>query len=582
MALSQSLKPINIPQAIQQALDFQRQGRLPQAEKLYSDVLALRPDYFEALNMLGLIKLQQGDLPGALRLMAAALQARPKSPELLLNYSLVLNSLGRYGDALAALDLALTFKRRSVEAHNNRGAILEKLGRDEEALESFQRALDIKSNHADAVKGFDRVLAIKPDYAKAHNNRGAALEKLERRDEAVASYERALALDPNFVEALNNCGNAMLKLGRHDEAIALYNRALAIDPFHVEVLNNRSNALAETGRHREALASSERAYAVNPNYVNAQWNAALLRLRLGDLAEGFKQYEWRWGREENAKRLRVYPQPLWLGQMPLDGKTILLHHEQGLGDTIQFARYAPILTKQAARVILEVQPPLKTLLSRIGVGVEAIGSGEEIPDFDLHCPLMSLPLALRTDLTTVPADIPYLRVPDKLIGQWNARMPERNGLRVGLVWSGNATHRDDRNRSLALWRLKPWLDVPGVQLISLQKELRDADAQVLADEARIADIGRQFGDFSATAAAVAAMDLVISVDTSVAHLAGALGKPVWVLLPLCPDWRWLVDRDDSPWYPTARLFRQPRIGDWDSVIGEVRRALAGHAQAPGA
>jgi tetratricopeptide (TPR) repeat protein len=596
MALLQTSKPINLPQTVSQALEMQRQGKLVQAEQLFSKVLAVRPDYFEALHMLGLVKLQQGDAAGALRLMSGALQARPKSPEVLLNYSIVLNALGRTEDALAALDQLLSVKRRSVEAHNNRGAMLEKLGRDEEALECFQRALEIKSNHADAlynqacvlrklerhaeaVKSFDRVVLLKSNHAKAHNNRGTALEALGRRDEAIASYERALAIEPNFVEALNNRANALLNNGQPEEALACYERALVVDPFHAEVLNNRGNALAALGRHQEALASCRRAYGINPNYVNAQWHGALLKLRLGDYAGGWPQYEWRWQREENAKHRHNFAQPLWLGERPVAGKTILLHHEQGLGDSIQMARYAPLLVRQGARVILGVQPPLKSLMARMGEGIEVIGSGEEIPPFDLHCALMSLPLAFRTELATIPAEIPYLAAPPERLDRWRERLPPSEGLRVGIVWSGNATHRDDHNRSIALARLLPLFEVPGVQFVSLQKDAREADAELLAGNPRVIDVARQFDNFGDTAAAVAAVDLVITVDTSVAHLAGALGKPVWVLLPLCPDWRWLTERNDSPWYPTARLFRQPAIGDWDSVIEQTRRELADRAGA---
>jgi tetratricopeptide (TPR) repeat protein len=594
MALLQTTKPIDIPQAVQRALEFHRQGRLPQAEKLYAEVLALRPSYFEALHMLGLIKLQRGDLAGALRLMSGALQARPKSPEVLLNYGLVLNALGRHDEALATFDLVLSIKRRSVEAHNNRGAVLETLGRNDEALESLQRSLAIKPNHPDALynygsvlkklgrheealKSFERVLASRPDYAKAHNNRGAALESLNRVDEALACYERALAIDPEFVEAISNRGNILEKLGRPEDAITCYDRAVAINPVHAEVLYNRSTVLASVGRHRDALASCSRAIAVNPTYVSAQWNEALLRLRLGDFSGGWQKYEWRWKRDENSKRLRKFAQPLWLGETPVAGKTILLHHEQGLGDTLQLARYAPLLARQGARVILEVQPPLKLLLSGIGESIHVIGSGEQSPSFDLHCPLMSLPLACRTEVSTIPADIPYLTVPHERSTHWATRLPPRRGLRVGVVWSGNATHKDDHNRSIAFARLAPLFDTPNVDFVSLQKELRDADAQILAGETRITDIGRHFDDFGDTAAAVALVDLVISVDTSVAHLAGALGKPVWVLLPFCPDWRWLLDRDDSPWYPSARLFRQPNIGDWDSVIKHVRQELLARA-----
>ena len=595
MAQLQTPKAFSLPQAIQQALEFHRQGQLPQAEKLYSDVLAVRPDYFEALHMLGMVKLDRGDLAGALRMMSAALQARPKSPDVLLNYGIVLNALGRYEEALATFDQVLSIKKRSVEAYNNRGTVLEKLNRDEEALESFQRALAIKPSadalynqgsvlrklgrHADALKSFERALAIRPDYAKAHNNRGTALESLDRTEEALASYGRALAIAPDFVEALNNRGNALQKLDRHDDALASYEQALAINPEHAEVLYNRGNALASLGRHKEALASTARAIAVSPNYINAHWNEALLRLRLGDYAGGLKKYEWRWKRGEGLKKKRNFTQRPWLGEAAAAGKTILLHAEQGFGDTIQFVRYATLLAKHGAHVILEVQPPLKSLLSQFGDGIRVIGSGEAIPNFDLHCPLLSLALAFRTELATIPADVPYLTAPIDRIEAWKDRLPPRQALRVGIAWSGNSTHADDRNRSIALARLMPLFDAPDIQFVSLQKEWSDGDAQLLAGDARMADLRAHLNDFSDTAAAIAQLDLVISVDTSVAHLAGALGKPVWVLLPFCPDWRWLLDRVDSPWYPTARLFRQPRIGDWDSVIVDIRNALTQCAQA---
>jgi tetratricopeptide (TPR) repeat protein len=598
MALLQTPKAINSPQAVQQALEFHRQGKLPEAEKLYADVLAVRPDYFEALHMLGIIKLQRGDAAGALRLMLGALQARPKSPEVLLNYSLVLNMLGRYTEALATLDQVLSIKRRSVDAHNNRGAVLESLGRDQEALEAFDRALDIKPSHVDALynrasvlrklgryeeglKSFDRVLVLKPDYVKAHNNRGLVLDPLNRFEDALASYDRALAIDPKFIESHNNRGNILQKLGRHQEAVASYDQALALNPNYAEVLNNRGRSLAFLGRHVEALANTSRAIAIKPTYIDAQWNESLLLLRLGEFSRGWKQYEWRWKRGEGLKKLRTFAQPLWLGDAPLAGKSILILHEQGLGDTIQLARYIALLAEQGARVIFEVQPPLKLLLSQLAsASIQVIGHGDETPGFDLHCPLMSLPLAFGTELDGIPPATPYLKVSAGQLEAWSERLPQRSGLRVGLVWSGNPSHGDDRNRSIAFARLAPLFDTPNVQFISLQKEPRAADAELLAQEPRIADIGRDFGDFDDTAAAVAAVDLVISVDTSVAHLAGALGKPVWVLLPFCPDWRWLLDRADSPWYPTARLFRQPGIGDWESVLRQVGRELAQLAAAP--
>jgi tetratricopeptide (TPR) repeat protein len=593
MAFLQSAKPFNVPQAIQRGLDFQRQGKLAEAEKLFTDVIAVRPDYFEALNMLGLIKLHRRDFVGALRMMGAALQARPRSPEVLLNYGLVLNELGRHDEALVTFDLVLSIKRNSVEAHNNRGAVLERLGRDAEALACFERALAVKSNHVDALynmasvlrkltrydealKYFDRVLLLKPDHVNAHNNRGLALDGLNRPEDALAGYDRALKLAPRNLEALNNRGNVLQKLSRHSDAIACYDFALTINSGHPEVLNNRGRSLSILGQHREGLNSTLRATAAKPDYVDAHWNASLMHLRLGEFQNGWKKYEWRWKRGEGLKKLRIYPQPLWLGETPAAGKTILVHHEPGFGDTIQFARYASLLAQQGAKVVLEVQPPLKALLSQIA-GVEVIGNGDPIPEFDMHCPLMSLPLAFGTTIDTIPADVPYLAAPASRTERLEALLPPRQGLRIGLVWSGNATHKDDHNRSISLARLGPLLEAPGVQFVSLQKELRDADAQLLAQDARMTDLGRHFGDFDDTAAAIDLVDLVISVDTSVAHLAGAMGKPVWVVLPFCPDWRWLLERDDNPWYPTARLFRQPAIGDWDSVIARLTEALAQRA-----
>jgi len=587
-------KAFSLPQAVHQALEFHRQGQLPQAEKLYSDVLAVRPDYFEALHMLGLIKLQRQDLAGALRLMSGALQSRPKSPEVLLDYASVLDALGRYDEALATFDKVLSIKRRSLDAYNNRGIVLEKLGRDEEALESFQSALTIKSNSADvlynqgsvltklgrygeALKSFERALSIKPTYAKAHIQCGVAHAELKRFDEAIACYDRALAITPDFIEAINNRGAALEQLGRYEDALKSYEHALAINPVHAEILCNRSSALAALGLHQEALVSCSKATNINPANANAQWNEALLRLRLGDFAGGQEKYEWRWKRKENAKKLRNFAQPLWLGETSAAGKTILLHHEQGLGDTIQFVRYAPMLAKQNARVILEVQPPLKVLISQIGGGVQVIARGEDIPSFDLQCPLLSLPRAFHTELTTIPAQIPYLAPPKDKIERWKDRLPPRCGHRVGIAWSGSATHKDDHNRSIALGRLGPLFDVPNIAFVSLQKELRETDAQILAADPRITDLGPCFDDFSDTAAAIAQLDLVIAVDTSIAHLAGALGTPVWILLPFCPDWRWLLDRDDSPWYPTARLFRQPHRDGWDSVIEQLRQRLSLYA-----
>jgi tetratricopeptide (TPR) repeat protein len=624
-SLQSNAKLLNMPQALAQALELHRHGRLTEAEQLYAGILAVRPDHFDALHMLGMIRLAQGQFSEALRLIAGAMQSKTPSPQILLNYGLVLNALDRHQEALESFDHAIKLKSKFSEAHNNRAAVLAALGRDEEALESYRKALAITPNYPqahynlgnslrmlgrneEAVKSYDRALVLRPDYTEALYNRGNTLRELKRFDEAMASYDRSLSVRPDFAEALYNRGNTLRELKRFDEALASYDRALSVQPDYFDALcnrgnalrelkrfdeelasydralsirpddagalNNRGNALSALGRHIEALATISRAIAVNPASTDAQLNDALLKLRLGDFSRGWEKYEWRWKRDDGSMKPRNFGQPLWLGQEPVVGKTILLHAEQGLGDTIQFARYAPMLAKRDARVILEVQPPLKSLFSQIGSGIQIISNGEIIPSFDLHCPLMSLPLAFRTELGTIPADAPYLAVLSDRIEQWNDRLPSRNGLRVGIVWSGNASHVNDHNRSISLPRLAPIIDLPYIQFISLQKEMREADARILAQKPHIIGLGSHFGDFTDTAATITQVDLVISVDTSVAHLAGALGKPVWILLPFCPDWRWLLDREDSPWYPSARLFRQPHIDDWDSVIEQVRRELS--------
>ena len=588
---SSTRKIINLPQAIRQVLELHGRGRLNEAETLYAEILAVKPDHFDALHMLGLLKLQCGKPVEALRLIAAALHAKPVSAEALLNHGNVLNALNRHEEALASYDQALAIKPRYAEALNNRGSALGRLTRHEEALTSYERALKIKPDYAealynqgnalrtlnrdeDALNSYERALAIRPDHAKAHNNRGNALHKLGRHQEALTSYERALALQPDFVEALSNRGSVLQILGRLEEALASQARALALKPDYAEALYNQGNALVMLGRHREALASYGRALAIKPDHAEAQWNQGLARLRLGDFRAGWKQYEWRWQRPDGVKSQRSFAQPVWTGQQSLQGKTILLHAEQGLGDTIQFVRYAALVARRGAKVILEVQRTLKLLLARVEGIAGIVGRGEELPAFDLHCPLLSLPLAFGTELSTIPASVPYLTAADDRIETWSARLPPRKGLRVGIAWSGNSKHKDDRNRSIALARLAPLFDAPGVQFVSLQKDARDGEAEALRDIPGLLDLGPELKDFADTAALISLIDLVISVDTSTAHLAGAMGKPVCVLLPFSPDWRWLLEREDSPWYPTARLFRQPMIGDWESVIGRMRRELA--------
>jgi hypothetical protein len=390
------------------------------------------------------------------------------------------------------------------------------------------------------------------------------LAALGRHGEALAEFDGALALFPGNPAAHYNRGISLFTVGRYEDAVAAYDSALAIAPDHVKAWNNRGLALQALNRHDEALASYSRALELRKDYADAHFNQALALLTIGDFRRGFEKYEWRWRRTGMPAHGRSYGRPLWLGEYPLQRNTILLHAEQGLGDTIQFARYVPLLARTGAKVVLEAQPELAPL-----------------PPFDVHCPLGSLPLALKTEPATIPAEGPYLSADDARIAKWRARIEALERPRVALAWAGNAQHINDRNRSIALSRLAPLWSAASPRFIGIQRELRGEDADLLAREPRVMQIGAELDDFADTAAVIALADLVVSVDTSVAHLAGAMGRPVWILLPFSPDWRWTLAGESSPWYPTARLFRQPSLGDWDSVIERVRRELDGFARGGG-
>jgi hypothetical protein len=380
---------------------------------------------------------------------------------------------------------------------------------------------------------------------------------------------------PGDAAVLNNRGVTLHKLRRFEQALASYDLALASRPDYTEALVNRGVTLSDLMRFDEALASYDQAIALRPDDADAHFFKSLSSLVTGDFERGWIEYEWR--RKAPSARItaRQFSKPLWRGEEDIAGRTILLHSEQGFGDTIQFCRYVPLVAARGARVILEVEEPLCELMTSLAGATEVIAKGDPRPDFDWHCPLPSLPLAFKTRLETIPSDVPYLRVPKQALKQapehWDALLGSGRAPRIGLAWAGNAKHVRDIERSIRLRDLLPLLDIDA-RFVSLQKEVRDGDAQMLA-RCNVRRFGGKFGDFSDTAALISQLDLVISVDTAVAHLAGALGKPVWILLTHAPDWRWLLERDHSPWYPSARLFRQSETREWGSVTKRVRDAL---------
>lgn len=598
------------------ALTKHRAGDLAGAEALYQQVLKADPRNADALHLSGVLALQSGRLDAGLGLLRQAVTHRPAFAEaqaalgnalmqsgsteeaidawrtaaalqpedarLRFNLGTALMGLGRLDESIACYRQAVAVRPDYVDAHSNLGTALMELGRIEEAATAFRQAIALAPDRADAHSNLGAVLrrqnrlveaedccrravALDPRHPLAHANLGATLKDLGRLDESLDAYRHAVALQPRRAETHCHLGNALVEAGRLDEAVAAYGQAVALRPDYVEALSNLGNAVMAGGRLDEAIAIYRQSIALKPDYAEAHWNAAFALLLRGDLAEGWDEYEWRLQRTDAASKNRDFPRPRWDGD-DLAGRTILLHGEQGLGDTIQFARYASALTRRGAGVILEAQPDLKRLLSHLP-GVTVIGAGDPCPPFDVHCPLLSLPRAFRTTLATIPAEVPYLAAEPERVASWRSRLPG-DGLRVGIAWQGNPSARVDRGRSPPLAAFAPLARTPGVHLVSLQKN--DGVDQLTEAGVAVLTLGPDFDGgadaFLDTAAVMMSLDLVITSDTSVAHLAGALGRPVWVALKSVPDWRWLMEREDSPWYPTARLFRQAVAGDWSGVF----------------
>jgi len=546
--------PFNLAQSFNEALAMQRQGRLREAEKICARVLKAAPDHFDALNMLGAVKAQLGHMGEAHRLFSAAVKINPRVAGAWANLGQVLHALKRNEEAVECLDKARTLAPDDVAILNQHANALLSAGRAEEALDEFRQ-----------------VLARVPQHAEARLNSGVAHAALGASEQAVAEFDAALSIMPGHPGAHYNRGLALHDLGRYAAALDAHERVLASAPEHAGAWLHRGRALAALNRLDEAVASYGKAGAIRKDDANVHFSEALALLALGDYRRGFEKYEARW-RRSGMPAQKSRGRPLWLGEYPLARKTVLLHAEQGFGDTIQFARYVPLLAATGAKVVLEVQSELMALMARLDGGAKIIRRGDTPPPFDVHCPLGSLPLALRTEPDTVPAEIPYLSADDASLAKWSARIGALARPRIAIAWSGNADHFNDRNRSIPFARLAPLFSIPA-RFVSIQRDVRREDVERLAAETRVTHLGGQLANFTDTAAAIALSDLVISADTAVAHLAGAMGRPLWVLIPFQPDWRWTLDGETSPWYPTARLFRQTSLGDWDGVIARVAAEL---------
>lgn len=549
---------------------------------------------FDALKERGHVLRELGRHEDALDSYGRALVIVPNSADVLLARGMTFAELERYDSALESLNEAIAAWPRFIDALYNSAVVLERMKRYEEAIKRCDRVIAIDPRHAKAfanrgnalrslgrnkaaAESYSDALRLEPGNLEVLCNQAGALRHLDRGEDALKACEQALALGDDYTPARFAQGRALQWLHRYDEALASFERVCKAAPEDKYGHFQRGNVLKELRRHDEAKQAYGQAIAIDPDYVLAHCMLSFLCLSIADFEAGWKAYEWRWRDPQMSGRARNFPQPRWQGTEPLAGKTILLYAEQGLGDTLQFCRYVPLVKALGGRVVLEAQAELKTVLATLPGVDEFVVRGAPLPPFDLHCPLLSLPLAFKTELSTMPRDVPYLRADPALVEKWRTRLGPPRRPRVGLVWSGNPNHVNDRNRSIALSSLVPLLS-PEFEWVSLQKVVREEERGVLTSSA-VKHLGNKIADFSDTAALVEIMDCVLSVDTSVAHLAGALGKPLWVMLPYTPDFRWLLDRDDSPWYANVRLFRQSRPGDWRDVFGQIKAALPSVARA---
>jgi tetratricopeptide (TPR) repeat protein len=548
---------LKVNKLLPQGLAFQQQGKLPQAQAIYEKVLQLQPSNFDALQLLGVLSTQKKDNLLAIEFYSKALQINPQHAASYNNLGVVFHEQKRFDEAIKVYERAIAIAPKYADAYYNRGNALKELERFEEALASYEESIALVPNHAEAYLG-----------------KGIALKDLKRIEEALLCYEKAININPEYTKVYFSQGVALHSLGRLEEALIHYDKAISIKSNYVDAHCNRGVLLGDLGRTEDASESLKKAISLAPNNALANFNLALCNLQSGNFKDGWNQYECRWESFKITPKngARTFTQPLWLGGKSIQDKTILLHSEQGLGDTLQFCRYASLVANLGATVILEVQAPLVKLLSNLKGVSKVIASGDPLPQFDYQCPLLSLPLAFKTELDSIPASPKYLVSDEKKLAHWQAILGEKKLPRVGVVWSGNAGYGNDINRSIGLNDLIDHLP-DNCEYVSLQKEIRDADRQMLTLNKKIRHFGGAFQDFLDTAALCDSMDLVISVDTSVAHLAGALGKPTWIMLPHNSDWRWLLEREDSPWYPSVKLYRKPTAGSWDFIMKRIQSDL---------
>jgi tetratricopeptide (TPR) repeat protein len=600
-----------------------RDGRLDDAERGYRAALDVDPAHVDALHLLGVLRHQLGQHAEAADLVGRAANLRPQDAALQLNLGNALKALGQLDGAIERFRNALTLAPAFPLAHYNLGNAYALAGRHEDAADAFQKSLRLQPDnasthnnlgnalhalgrHEEAIASFQRALELQPGHAGAHNNLGMALNALGKADEAIVQFSAAIAAQPRFVAARFNLANTLDATGQHEKALGEFEVVLALQPQLPPALFGLGNALAALGRHREALPRFERVVGLDPKFAlawlslgtthhalgaheaavrsfdqalrlrpdlaSAHMNRALAWLTLGDFDRGLPEYEWRL---KTMAQRGAQTLPRWQGE-PIEQRTLLVHAEQGFGDTLQFVRFVPLAAQRAARVVLEVQPQLVPILAPAALEwrVTLIAQGTPRPPADLQCPLLSLPLALGTQLETIPTRTPYLSVPQTYRRKWRGSLGGHAKRKIGLAWSGRIQQQE--NRTMPLAALEPLLALEGIDWIILQPNLSAAECATLESHPRAGFIHRfdkRVGDFADTAAIIERLDAVVSIDTSIAHLTGALRKPLWLMLPFAADWRWFIGESRSPWYPGTRLVRQPQPGAWDEVVEDVVREL---------
>ncbi|CAM8396588.1 tetratricopeptide repeat protein [Candidatus Methylopumilus planktonicus] len=554
----------------------------------YSKCISLNNNYAEAFNNRGMIYLEDlKELKNALNDFKICIKILPGTWSGFYNIANCYVELGEYKEAIKNYDLALKLNPDNTDIYLKRGRAFKELKQYINALEDYDRAIGLNEKdenafierslvyydlkrYKDLIEDCNRALKLNPKNENAFINRGIGYHELQEDNKALKDYDHAIQLNSKDAKAFINRGAALYSLNLFEEALKDCNRAITINSKDAKAFVNRGVVYNALKRYKEALVDYCQALELEVDNALAFWNKSRLQLLLGEYQEGWKIFEWRWKTGDINLQPRNFNQPLWLGQESIAHKIILIHHEQGFGDVIQFSRYIALIEKYHPKeIIFEAPKSLISVLSSLRGNFKIIKLGDPLPYFDYYCPIMSLPLAFKTTLENIPSEMPYLYAEKSKISFWGERLGPKIKPRVGLVWSGSKGHKNDHNRSLLFKQLKPIYDLP-FEFHCLQKEIREIDLEVLGKEGNIKEHQNELIDFSDTAALINHLDLVVSVDTSVAHLAGALGKKVFLMLPYAPDYRWMDERPDTPWYPTMVLFRQPKADDWTSVVSEIR------------